>query len=204
MSESNPARNESNKKRPPASRSRAEAREHLAIVDVPADPYALKRALLLLQPLWARIGGHVIIFCAAACVLVVWDPLQHMPRIIFRLVGGAAAALILGVYMYLRELALRGQVGLLLRGTSDTGYSRIELDEDGLVYRGGLVPWSDVSDAVEVDHAEATLLEHRMLAVRAHGSWIILPASCFKHGDFNGARSLLMRKIGDKLRILVQ
>jgi hypothetical protein len=44
--------------------------------------------------------------------------------------------------------------------------------------------------------------EVTLLAVRARGEWIILPAECFTRGDFRSAQSLLLRKLGDKLRIV--
>jgi hypothetical protein len=194
---SSPARK---KKKPAAPRDRAAAQEPLAIVEVPPDSAIYEKALLLLQPMWVRLGGHVVVWVVLFSVLMyAGERWPDIPDRVLGFMGAAAGGVLSSILWGLRRHALRRQVDRWLRHASQAGGSRIEINEDGLVCGGAIVLWSEVSDAAELDSAEAMLL-----AVQARGSWIILPASCFTRGDFRGAQSLLMRKLGDKLRVVLQ
>lgn len=172
----------------------------LAIVEVPADPGIFEHALLLLQPLWVRAGGHAVIwitlFCLVAAVQNRWP---DMLRIELKLVVAVPGAILSLAYWGLRRRALQRELDSWFQRAAREGGDRIEINDDGLVHHGASIPWSEISDAAELDGAGTMLL-----ALRAHGAWIILPAPYFTRGDFRGTQSLLMRKIGDKLRIIQQ
>jgi hypothetical protein len=199
VDESSPAR-ATKKKRAAASRAGAASPEPFAIVEVPADPAIFEHALLLLQPLWVRVGGHVVIwtvlFCFVGAVQSRWP---DMLRIELKIVVAVPAAILSFMYWGLRRGALRREVDRWFQRAAREEGDRIEINDDGLVYHGASIPWSDVSDAAELDGAGTMLL-----ALRARGAWIILPAQYFTRGDFRGTQSLLLRKIGDKLRIIQQ
>lgn len=199
MDESSPAR-ATKKKRAAASRGGAASPEPIAIVEVPADPEIFEHALLLLQPLWVRIGGHVVIWTVLfGLVAAVQSRWPDMLRIELKLVVAGPAAIISFAYWGLRRRALRREVDRWLQRAAREGVDRIEINNDGLVRHGASIPWADISDAAELDGAGTMLL-----ALRARGAWIILPAEYFTRGDFRGTQSLLLRKIGDKLRIIQQ
>jgi hypothetical protein len=165
----------------------------------PPNREAFEKALLLLQPLWVRVGQFVaILFAAVGVGFWVAAHWPDTPRIVLRIVVGIPTGILCLCLWSIRRNALQRQVERLMSCARRARYNRVELYEDGLVVGGEWVPWSDVSEGAEVDYAEATFL-----AVRAHGSWSILPAAHITQGDFNGARSLMMRKLDDKLRIVI-
>lgn len=199
MDESSAAGDESKKKkRRTAPKARPGDLPALAVVEVPPDPQLFEKALLLLQPFWVRAGGHILVWSLGAAALLLWPPSPETTKMELRVMLGIPCALLSGAYMLLRRNALKRQIEQWMKHASRAGGDRIELNEEGLVRGGKSIPWREVSDAAEIDYVEATLL-----AVRAGGAWIVLPASCFTQGGFGGARSLLMRKIGDKLRIVL-
>jgi hypothetical protein len=201
---------------------RESAERALVVVEVPADRLRFEDALVLLQPLWVRIGWHVagLIMAILAVVGVVAalggqvhrdgpqteEPsappgptpglsLEQRWRLRLLMIPGVLAY---GSVLLLRRLALRRRIEEWYQHASRTGADRIDLHEDRLVLRDCDVPWSAVSDAAEVDCGRT-----RFLAVRARGLWGILPADTFKKGDLAGARSLMMRKLDGSVRVVI-
>jgi hypothetical protein len=199
VDESSPAR-APKKKRPAASRGSAAFPEPLAIVEVPANRGIFEDALLLLQPLWVRVGGHVVIWVVLlGLIAAAYNRWPDILNIELKLLVAGPGVILSLLYWALRHRALRREVDLWFQRAVREEGDRIEINGDGLVHHGASIPWSDISDAAELD-GDGTML----LALRARGAWIILPAQCFTRGDFRGTQSLLLRKIGDKLRIIQQ
>jgi hypothetical protein len=189
-----------------------QAKRALAVVEVPPDAQRFSDALMRLQPFWLRAGASIAAIAFGIAVGLAVAPMWAKPRepsapplsgsearwamrlfVISCAVPGALAYV--GLYV-LHSLALTREVNEWYSHAYRRGAARVELYKDRLVLRGGDVPWSAVSDAAEVESKGIHLL-----AVRARHAWEILPADAFKEGDFAGARSLMSKKLGRKVRI---
>lgn len=191
----------------------------LAVVEVLPDRQRYENALVLLQPLWARLGWHVVAIVVSVLVIVAvlgvagateGQKAQDAPASPRPAAGTSFEArwgsrllmmpggLAYGGVLFIRRLALRRRIEEWYQHASRTGADRIELHEDRLVLRDGDIPWSAVSDAAEIEFGDTHLL-----AVCARGLWGILPADSFEAGDLVGARSLMMRKLDGNVRAVI-
>jgi hypothetical protein len=120
-------------------------------VEVPPDSGIYERALLLLQPVWARIGRHVVVWVAMFGILIVVH--ERWPGIPRRVAGLMIASTRRGAFFHRmgRSPARAAASGRQLATARLSCWrSRIEVNEDCLVCDGANVLWSEVSDAAEV------------------------------------------------------